>query len=96
MNAEVTDDLFVQFGWKQFKTKGREYVSERNEFGEIVNFNLRDFDQKDHLVSTGILYQLRQNVYANLQYNWWGVATDDPAIFDFNYTRLMFVLSIKL
>lgn len=96
VNAEVTEDLFVQFGWKQFKTEGREYVSERNEYGEIVNFNLRDFDQKDHLVSTGILYQLRQNVYANLQYNWWGVATDDPAISDFNYTRLMFVLSIKL
>ena len=96
VNAEMTDDFFVQFGWKQFKTEGREYVSERNEYGEIVNFDLRDFDLKDHLVSTGILYQLRQNVYANLQYNWWGVALNDPTISNFNYTRLMFVLSIKL
>ena len=46
--------------------------------------------------NTGILYQLKENVYANLQYNIWGVDYDSELNQDYNFNRIFFVLSVKL
>ena len=59
---------------------------------KFLDFN----NQKDMVFNTGILYQLEENVYANLQYNIWGVDYDSELNQDYNFNRIFFVLSVKL
>ena len=43
-----------------------------------------------------MLYHFRRNVYANLQYNWWGMKFTNQDFIDYNYNRLMLILSVEL
>ena len=95
-NLEILEKLFLQVSLKQFNAKGNEFLTQRNNYGVINNFILNDFDFEDYLVSGGILYNIKKNVYVNLQYNWWGKTFNNNENSNFNYNRLLFILSVKL
>ena len=95
-NLEIVDKLFLQGSFKQFYAKGNEFLTQRNNYGVINNFILMDYGFTDHLISGGILYNIKKNVYANLQYNWWGKTFNSDESSNFNYNRLLFILSVKL
>ena len=43
------------------------FLTQRNNYGNITYFTSeQEIDQKDHLLSAGILYKFRENVYATL------------------------------
>ncbi len=96
LSTEIARKLFLQFAFKQFYANGKEFLTQRDNYGNITNFVLTNFDQKDQLISAGISYMLRENVYANIQYNWWGMSFNDQAYPNYNYRRLLFILSVKL
>jgi hypothetical protein len=96
INAEIADKLFVQLSIKQFSTIGNEFISSRNEYGVIENYLSRNYNQKDYMYSSGISYEFRKNVYANIQYNWWGSDFSNVNIQGFDYQRLLFIFSVKL
>ena len=68
----------------------------KDNYGNINYFTSLEVDQKDHLISLGMLYHFRPNVYANLQYNWWGMKFTNKDFIDYNYNRLMLILSVEL
>ena len=97
VNAELVKNFFVQASYKQFNANGNEFLTQRNNYGNITYFTSeQEIDQKDHLLSAGILYKFRENVYANINYNWWGSKFTDQQYSDYKYNRLIFILSIKL
>ena len=95
-NLEVVHKLFIQFSYKRFYAKGNEFVTQRTSYGVINNFILNNYNLNDYLISGGILYHIKKNIYANLQYNWWGKTFKDSPNSNFNYNRLLFILSVKL
>ncbi len=95
-NLELVDKLFIQFSFKQLYAKGNEFLTQRTDYGVINNFILTNYDLNDHIISGGILYNIKKNVYANVQYNWWGKTFNDSSNSNFNYNRLLFILSVKL
>ena len=96
LNAEVFPKFFVQLAYKQFNANGNEFLTQRDTYGMINNFVNTNYDQKDHLLSAGLMYQLREHVYANIQFNAWGMSFNDQPDLNFNYKRLLFVLSVTL
>ena len=62
----------------------------------IENYLSRDYNQKDYMYSSGLSYEFRKNVYANIQYNWWGSDFSNVNIQGFDYQRLLFIFSVKL
>ena len=96
INAEFAKRFFIQANYRQFDVKGNEFLTERNNFGEITYFSLSDYNQKDNILSIGILNKIRKNIYANIQYNWWGMEFTDQPFSDYKYNRLLFILSLKL
>ena len=48
------------------------------------------------MLSFGMLYKFRKNVYANINYNWWGTKFTDQPYSDYKYNRLIFILSVEL
>jgi hypothetical protein len=65
-------------------------------YGRNTYYTSTQIDQKDHLLSFGMLYKFRKNVYANINYNWWGTKFTDQPYSDYKYNRLILILSVKL
>ncbi len=96
INAELAKKFFIQASYKQFNANGNEFLTQRDDYGNITYFTSTQIDQKDHMLSFGMLYKFRNNVYANLNYNWWGTTFTDPTYPDYKYNRLIFILSVEL
>ena len=96
LEAEVLPRLFIQGSMTRIQSAGNEQIVERTEFGEIDDYTLVNYDQLDRVYATGISYKWKKNVYANLQYNWWGVNYANEAHTDYDFRRLFFVLSVEL
>ena len=96
VNAELAKKFFIQASYKQFNANGNEFLTQRDNYGNITYFTSTQIDQKDHILSFGMLYKLRENVYANLNYNWWGMKFTDQPYLDYKYNRLILILSVEL
>ena len=96
VNAELINRFFIQTSCKLFSASGNEFLTQRDNYGNITYFTSTQIDQKDHMFSFGTLYKFRENVYANLQYSWWGSKFTDQPFLDYNYNRLILILSVKL
>ena len=93
---ELGNKFFFQIGVNQFKSNGNEFLTTRNSYDNIQNFTLVNYDRQDFLNSAGFSYKLNNNIYVNLQYNWWGSLFNNQLRSDFNYNRLLFIFSVKL
>ena len=96
LNAELANKFFIQASYKQLNANGNEFLTQRDNYGNITYYTSTLIDQKDHILSFGILYKFRENVYANLNYNWWGMNFTDQYYSDYKYNRLILILSVKL
>jgi len=96
VNAELIKKFFIQASYKHFSADGNEFLTQRDNYGNITYFTSTQIDQKDHMLSCGMLYKFRKNVYANINYNWWGSKFTDQQYSDYKYNRLIFILSVKL
>ena len=96
LNAELVKKFFIQTSYKQFNANGNEFLTQRDDYGNITYFTSTQIDQKDHMLSLGMLYKFRKNVYANLQYSWWGMKFTDQPFLDYKYNRLILILSVEL
>ena len=96
INAELAKKFFIQASCKQFNASGNEFLTQRDNYGNITYFTSTQIDQKDHMLSFGMLYKFRENIYANLHYNWWGMKFTDQPYLDYKYNRLILILSVEL
>ena len=96
VNAELAKKFFIQATYIQFNADGNEFLTQRDDFGNIIYFTPLQIDQKDHMLSIGTLYKFRKNVYANIHYSWWGQKFIDQSNLDYKYNRLLLILSVKL
>ena len=96
VNAELVKKFFIQASYKQLNANGNEFLTQRDNYGKITYYTSTEIDQKDHMLSFGMLYKFRENVYANLHYNWWGLEYANQAYSDYKYNRLILILSVKL
>ena len=96
VNAELVKKFFIQASYKQLNANGNEFLTQRDNYGKITYYTSTEIDQKDHMLSFGMLYKFREHVYANLHYNWWGLKFADQPYSDYKYNRLILILSVKL
>ena len=96
VNAELVDKLFIQTSYNMFVANGNEFITQRDNYGNITYFTKTQIDQKEHVVSTGMMFKFRKNVYANLNYNSWGMKFFDLPYEDYKYNRLVLILSVEL
>ncbi len=94
VNAELAKSFFVQASYKTFNSNGNEFLTQRDSYGNITYFTSTEIDQKDHLLSMGILYKIRENIYAKIHHNWWGSKFADQP--NYKYNRLILILSVEL
>jgi hypothetical protein len=96
LNFELSNKFYIQLGINQIRAKGNEFLSNRNSYGNIQSFSMVNFDIEDFLYIASISYKVKENIYANIQYNWWGSSFLNQPKTGFNYNRLLFIFSVKL
>ena len=96
VNAEIVEKLFIQTSYNMFVANGNEFITQRDNYGNITYFTKTQIDQKEHVVSTGMMYKFRKSVYANLNYNSWGMKFFELPYEDYKYNRLVLILSVEL
>ena len=96
LNVELVKKFFIQASFKQLNANGNEFITQRDNYGKITYYTSTQIDQKDHILSFGMLYKFRKNVYANLNYSSWGLNFTDQSYSDYKYNRLILILSVKL
>ena len=58
INAELAKKFFVQASYKQLNANGNEFLTQRDYYGNINYISSIQLDQKDHILSLGILYKI--------------------------------------
>ena len=96
LSGELTKNFFVQTSFTQFTANGNEFLTQRDNYGKITYFTPTKVNQKDFVLSFGMLYTFRKNVYTNLQYKWWGMTFDNQQNLDYKYNRLILIISVEL
>ena len=96
IDKEIVNKLFLQLSLQRFESSGNEYINNRNEFGEIFTFQSLRLHRVDNLHCFGLKYKYRENVYINLQYNFWNSNFNNSIYPDINFQRFLFIFSIKL
>ena len=95
-NAEIAKKFFIQSSYQLFNSNGNEFLTQRDNYGNITYFTKTQIDQKEHVLSMGMLYKFRKKVYANLNYNWWGMKFSELDYENYKYNRLVLILSVEL
>ena len=96
LSGELTKNFFIQTSFTQFNANGNEFLTQRDNYGKITYFTPTKVNQKDFVLSFGMLYTFRKNVYTNLQYKWWGMTFDNRQNLDYKYNRLILIISVEL
>ena len=60
MNAELAKKFFIQASYNQLNAFGNEFLTQRDNYGNINYFTSTQIDQKDHMFSFGMLYKFRE------------------------------------
>ena len=96
LKTELVQNFFIQALYKQLNAEGNEFLTQRDNYGNITYYTPIEIDQKDHMLGLGALYKFSENIYANLNYSWWGVNFSDQSYLDYKYNRLILILSVEL
>ena len=61
VSAELVKKFFIQASYKKLNANGNEFLTQRDNYGDITYFTSTQIDQQDYLFSFGMLYKFRKN-----------------------------------
>jgi len=96
LKAGLSDALTIHASASNWTASGEEFLSIRDAYGNLFNFEAVQVDRSDWIFASGLSYEWSKHTYASIQYQWWGANDREEAISDFQYQRLFFILTIDL
>jgi hypothetical protein len=96
LKAGLSDELTIHVSASNWTASGEEFLSIRDAYGNLFNFEAVQVDRSDWILASGLSYKWNKHTYASIQYQWWGTNDREEAIPDFKYQRLFFILTIDL
>ena len=96
LKAGLSDALTIHASASNWTASGEEFLSIRDAYGNLFNFEAVQVDRSDWIFASGLSYEWSKHTYASIQYQWWGSNDREEAISDFQYQRLFFILTIDL
>jgi hypothetical protein len=93
---ELFENLKLIAGLKLFAGKGNEVGAERDEYDQIVGFNLLDYDSEEKIMLIGLQYSFTDDIYLSLQTNKIDVADSLNEISQLSLARIYFMFNMNL
>lgn len=67
VSYELDNDLFLQLGMMNLNASGNEYLTQRNVFGVITDYQLTTIEVNDQTLTAGLKYSFNPNTHLSLQ-----------------------------
>ncbi len=96
LSYELFKNLKLIGGIKSFSGKGNEVGAQRDEYDQVVGYELLDFDSKEDIVMLGLQYNFTNDIYFSLQTS--QIEVDDKAsdIAQLSLSRIYFMFNMNL
>ena len=96
LSYELFKNLKLIWGVKSFSGKGNEVGAQRDEYDQVVGYQLLDFDSKEDIMMLGLQYNFTNDIYFSLQTN--QIAIDDKTsdISQLSLSRIYFMFNMNL
>ena len=100
LSAGLSYELFNNFkiisGIKSFSGKGNEVGAQRDEYDQIVGYELLDFDSKEDILMLGLQYNFTKDIYFSLQTNQIDIDDRTNEISQLSLSRIYFMFNMNL
>ena len=100
LSAGLSYELFNNFkiisGIKAFSGKGNEVGAQRDEYDQIVGYELLDFDSKEDILMLGLQYNFTKDIYFSLQTNQIDIDDRTNEISQLSLSRIYFMFNMNL
>ena len=100
LSAGLSYELFNNFkiisGIKSFSGKGNEVGAQRDEYDQIVGYELLDFDSKEDILMLGLQYNFTKDIYFSIQTNQIDIDDRTNEISQLSLSRIYFMFNMNL
>ena len=96
LSYELFKNLKLIGGIKSFSGKGNEVGAQRDEYDQVVGYELLDFDSKEDIVMLGLQYNFTNDIYFSLQTNQIEIDDKTSDIAQLSLSRIYFMFNMNL
>jgi len=100
LSAGLSYELFHNFklisGIKSFNGKGNEVGAQRDEYDQIIGYELLDYDSKEDILMLGLQYNFTKDIYFSLQTNQIDIDDRTNEISQLSLSRIYFMFNMNL
>ena len=96
LSYELFKNLKLIGGIKSFSGKGNEVGAQRDEYDQVVGYELLDFDSKEDIVMLGLQYNFTNDIYFSLQTSQIEVDDKTSDIAQLSLSRIYFMFNMNL
>ena len=93
---ELFKNLKLIAGLKSFAGKGNEVGSERNDYDEIIGYDLYNFDSQESITLVGLQYNFTNDIYFSLQTNKIEITDKINDVNRLSLSRVYFMFNMNL
>ena len=93
---ELFENLKLIAGVKAFAGKGNEVGAERDEYDQIIGYDLFDYDAEEKITLLGLQYNFTKDIYFSLQTNKIDVVDNINKISQLSLSRIYFMFNMNL
>ena len=96
LSYELFKNLKLIGGIKSFSGRGNEVGAQRDEYDQIVGYELLDFDSKEDIMMLGLQYNFTNDIYFSLQTNQIEIDDKTSDISQLSLSRIYFMFNMNL
>ncbi len=96
ISIEIIKNLKIIGGAKVFYADGNEFISERDNYDQVIDYSNNLFKSKETILIGGIQHYFTEDIYFTLQYNQFNVLDKTAAEDEFSLSRLIFMFNMNL
>ncbi|MDG1284020.1 MAG: hypothetical protein P8N46_05120, partial [Flavobacteriales bacterium] len=96
ISIEIIKNLNIIGGAKVFYADGNEFISERDNYDQVIDYSNNLFKSKETILIGGIQHHFTEDIYFTLQYNQFNVLERTAAEDEFSLSRLIFMFNMNL
>ena len=96
ISIEIIKNLNIIGGAKVFYADGNEFISERDNYDQVIDYSNNFFNSKETILIGGIQHYFTDDIYFTLQYNQFNVLDKTAAEDEFSLSRLIFMFNMNL
>ena len=96
LSYELFESLRLIGGAKVFSGKGNEVGAQRDEYDQVIGYELLDFDSQEKILLLGLQYNFTKDIYFSLQTNKIDVNDKTSEINQLTLNRIYFMFNMNL